>query len=65
MKSVSQVTTEPVDLTGVNAGFSLIVALEHQGTYTHFKNEKTTEVQIEIEAVEQPQQEGTEPPGKP
>ena len=54
IKSVRQVTTEAVDLTGVNAGFSLIVPLEYQGTYTHFKNEKTTEVQVEIEAVELP-----------
>ena len=61
MKSVHQVTTEPVDLTGVNAGFSLIVPLEHQGTYTNFKNEKTTEVQIEIQAVELPVQESSEP----
>jgi len=65
MKSVSQVTTEPVDLTGVNEGFSLIVPLEYQGTYTRFKNEKTTEVQVEIEAVELPLQEGAELLEKP
>lgn len=61
MKSVRQVTTEPVDLTGVNAGFSMIVPLEHQGTYTFFKDEKTTEVQVEIEAVELPVPEDLEP----
>jgi len=61
LKSVSEVTTEPVDLTGVNESFSLIVPLEHQGTYTYFKNEKTTEVQIEIQAVEPPVQEGQKP----
>ena len=61
MKSVRQVTTEPVDLTGVNAGFSLIVPLEHQGTYTYFKDERTSEIQIEIDAVEQPLQENSEP----
>lgn len=58
LKSVTEVTTEPIDLTGVNEGFSLIVPLEHQGTYTYFKNEKTTEVQIEIQSVEPP-------PGEP
>ena len=48
LKSVSEVTTEEVDLNGVNEGFSLIVPLVHRGAYTHFKDEKTTEVQIEI-----------------
>lgn len=52
LKGVHEVTTEPVDLTGVNEGFSLIVPLVHLGTYTNFKDEKTTEVQVEIEAVE-------------
>ncbi len=54
LKSVTSVTTEPVDLTGVNEGFSLIVPLVHLGTYTSFKDEKTTEVQVEIQAVEPP-----------
>ncbi len=52
LKSVTSVTTEPVDLTGVNESFSLIVPLVHQGTYTNFKNEKTTEVEVEIQALE-------------
>ena len=52
LKSVSEVTTEDVDLKGVNEGFSLIVPLVHRGTYTHFKDEKTTEIQVEIEPVE-------------
>ena len=51
LKSVSEVTTEEVDLNGVNEGFSLIVPLVYRGTYTHFKDEKTTEVQVEIEPV--------------
>jgi hypothetical protein len=54
LKSVTSVTTEPVDLTGVNEGFSLIVPLVHLGTYTSFKDEKTTEVQVEIRADEPP-----------
>jgi len=52
LKSVSEVTTEDVDLNGVNEGFSLIVPLVYRGTYTHFKDEKTTEVQVEIQPVE-------------
>ncbi len=51
LKSVSEVTTEEVDLNGVNEGFSLIVPLVYRGTYTHFKDEKTTEVQVAIEPV--------------
>ncbi len=51
LKSVSEVTTEEVDLHGVNEGFSLIVPLVYRGTYTHFKDEKTTEVQVEIESI--------------
>lgn len=52
LKNISEVTTEPIDLEGVNEGFSLIVPLIHQGTYTDFKAEKTTEVQVEVQAVE-------------
>lgn len=52
LKSISEVTTEEVNLNGVNEGFSLIVPLVHRGTYTHFKDEKTTEVQVEIQPVE-------------
>jgi YbbR domain-containing protein len=60
LKSVREVTTEPVDLNGVNEGFSLIVPLEHQGTYTYFKDEKTTEVQVEIQTVIPPVETGEE-----
>ena len=52
LKNVSEVTTEKVNLEGVNEGFSLIVPLVHRGIYTHFKDEKTTEVQVEIEPIE-------------
>lgn len=65
LKNVTEVTTDPIDLTGVNEGFSLIVPLEHQGTYTYFKNEKTTEVQIEIQPVEPPVPEGRKPVKQP
>lgn len=52
LKSVHEVTTEPIDLHGVNEGFSLIVPLVHLGTYTDFKDEKTTEIQVEVQAVD-------------
>ncbi len=52
LKNVIEVTTEKVDLKEVNEGFSLIVPLVHRGIYTHFKDEKTTEVQVEILPVE-------------
>ncbi len=55
LKSVNEVTTENVDLNGVKEGFSLIVPLVYRGTYTHLKDEKTTEVQVEIQPVETPQ----------
>lgn len=52
LKSVSEVTTENVDLDGVNEGFSVIVPLVHRGTYTYLKDDKTTEVQVEVQSVE-------------
>ena len=52
LKSVSEVTTEEVALGGVNEGFSVIVPLVHRGTYTYLKDDKTTEVQVEVQAVE-------------
>jgi len=51
LKGVSEVTTEAIDLSGVNEGFSVIVPLVHNGTYTYFKDDKTTEVQVEVEPV--------------
>lgn len=51
LKNVTEVTTEDVDVAGVNSSFSLIVPLLHRGTYTWFKNEKTTEIQVAIEPV--------------
>lgn len=54
LKRVSEVTTEPIDLEGVNESFSLIVPLLHEGTYTRFKDEKTTEITVEIEALDIP-----------
>lgn len=58
LKNVTEVTTDAVDLTGVNEGFSLIVPLVHSGTYTYFKDDKTTEIQVEIQAVELPAESG-------
>jgi YbbR domain-containing protein len=54
IKGVSRVPTEVVDLTGVDAGFSVIVQLDYRGNYTYLKETKTTEVQVDIQALEQP-----------
>ncbi|PLX99767.1 MAG: YbbR domain pair protein [Desulfuromonas sp.] len=54
LKSVSEVTTEEVNLDGVNEGFSVIVPLVHLGTYTYLKTDKTTEVKVEVLEVEPP-----------
>ncbi len=52
LKNVTDVSTDDVDLTGVNSSFSLIVPLQHQGRFSWFKEERTTEIQVEIAAVE-------------
>jgi YbbR domain-containing protein len=52
LKNVTEVTTDEVDLAGVNSSFSLIVPLQHRGSFSWFKDERTTEVQVEISAVE-------------
>lgn len=52
LKNVTEVTTDEVDLAGVNSSFSLIVPLQHRGSFSWFKDERTTEIQVEITAVE-------------
>ena len=54
LKNISNVTTDDIDLDGVNSSFSLIVPLQHRGVYSWLKDERTTEVQVEVEAVEVP-----------
>ncbi|MFO7813228.1 MAG: CdaR family protein [Pelovirga sp.] len=48
VKNVTKVTTDEVDLNGVNSSFSMIVPLQHQGRFSWFKDERTTEIQVEI-----------------
>ncbi len=52
LKNITAVTTDEVDLAGVNSSFSLIVPLQHRGSFSWFKDERTTEIQVEIAAVE-------------
>ncbi|MBW6508371.1 MAG: YbbR-like domain-containing protein [Desulfuromonadales bacterium] len=52
LKNVNDVSTDEVDLDGVNSSFSLIVPLQHRGNFSWFKDERTTEIQVEISAVE-------------
>jgi YbbR domain-containing protein len=61
LKNVTNVTTDEVDLSGVNSSFSLIVPLQHQGRFSWFKDERTTEIQVEIIAVEGAAEAGQEP----
>ncbi len=53
LKGVTEVTTEEVDLTGINEGFSVIVPLVYRGTYTYLKDDKTTEIQVEVQKLEE------------
>lgn len=52
LKNVTDVSTDEVDLAGVNSSFSLIVPLQHRGSFSWLKDERTTEIQVEIAAVE-------------
>ncbi len=52
IKSISEVMTEPIDLTGVTENFSEIVPLTYERTYTNFVDEKTSEINVAIEATE-------------
>jgi YbbR domain-containing protein len=52
LKNITEVTTNEVDLDGVNSSFSLIVPLQHRGNFSWFKDERTTEIQVEIAAAE-------------
>ncbi|PLX88095.1 MAG: YbbR domain pair protein [Desulfuromonas sp.] len=50
LKRISEVATEPVDLSGVQESFTLLVPLLHEGTYTRIKDEQTTEIHVNVEA---------------
>ncbi len=52
IKTISEVTTEPIDLKGVTEGFSQIVPLVYERTYTNFVDEKTAEIHVAIEVTE-------------
>ena len=52
LKNISNVTTDEIDLDNVNSSFSLIVPLQHRGSHSWLKDERTTEIQVEVEAVD-------------
>lgn len=62
LKKVTDVSTDEVDLAGVNSSFSLIVPLQHRGSFSWFKDERTTEIQVEIAAVEITPEDQKNPP---
>lgn len=64
LKSISEVNTENVDLTGVKESFSQTVAISYVGNYTDLKEPKTVEIQVLIKSdpeYQPPQQETGEP----
>lgn len=46
LKAVTEVSTEPVDLTGVQESFSQTVPIDYAGTYTYLKDQKTVEIEV-------------------
>ena len=49
LKAVTEVTTEPIDLSGVQESFSQTAPIDHPGTYTYLKDQKTVEVEVLLE----------------
>jgi YbbR domain-containing protein len=51
LKSVNEIPTEVIDLTDVKESFSQIVSLDYIGKYSELKEDKTTDVRVEIAPV--------------
>jgi YbbR domain-containing protein len=49
LKAVTEVMTEPVDLTGVQESFSQTAPIDFLGNYTYLKDQKTVEIEILLE----------------
>jgi len=49
LKAVTEVTTEPIDLSGVQESFSQTAPIDHPGIYTYLKDQKTVEVEVLLE----------------
>ncbi|HKK01078.1 MAG TPA: CdaR family protein [Desulfuromonadales bacterium] len=51
VKNVEEVPTEPVDVSGTKASFTLMTPLDYEGHFTSLKDQKTTEVLVRIAPV--------------
>ena len=71
LKSVSEVVTESIDLTGVRQSFSQTAPIDYNGIYTYLGKQKTVEVEVllapdpEFPVVTEPPTEGVKPEGSP
>jgi len=54
IKAVSEVPTEPIDISGIKESFTQMVSLNYQGTYTRLGKEQAVEVKVEIVPPEPP-----------
>lgn len=54
VKNVEEVPTEPVDVSGTKASFTLMTPLDYAGHFTSLKDRKTTEVLVRIAPVAPP-----------
>ncbi len=52
VKNVGMVETEMIDISAVQESFTLILPINYRGTYTSLKEQKTVEVEVEIERAQ-------------
>jgi YbbR domain-containing protein len=48
LKEISEVTTEPIDVSAVSENFTLMVPLDHRGKFTTLKEQRAVEVRVVI-----------------
>ncbi len=48
LKSVNEVFTESIDITGVRESFSQTAPIDYTGNYTYLENQKTVEVEVRL-----------------
>jgi YbbR domain-containing protein len=71
LKSVSEVFTESIDITGVRQSFSQTAPIDYSGIYTYLGKQKTVEVEVllapdpDFPVVTEPQTETVKPEGSP
>lgn len=48
IKDITEVPTQPVEISGVRESFTLVVPLRYQGRYSNLKEDRTVELQVKI-----------------